>query len=68
MKLDPSQIAPGSVATLYVGNLAPTVDENILASAFQYFGSIANIQVRVQAHDAGQRTAMCACLKLPAAS
>jgi len=33
------------IVTVYVGNLAPTVDEGALGTAFAAFGPIANIQV-----------------------
>lgn len=39
--LDPT--AP--IVTVYVGNLAPTVDEQALAAAFHPFGHITNVQV-----------------------
>lgn len=37
--------APHPITTLYVGNLAPTVDEYVLMTTFQFFGQITNIQV-----------------------
>ena len=35
------------IVTVYVGNLAPAVDEGILAMAFAPFGPIANVQVPI---------------------
>ena len=37
---------PHAVTTLYVGNLAPLVDEYVLMATFQFFGQITNIQAR----------------------
>ena len=39
---------PHAVTTLYVGNLAPLVDEYVLMTTFQFFGQITNIQVRAR--------------------
>ncbi len=35
------------IVTVYVGNLAPTVDEHALAAAFHPFGQITNVQVSI---------------------
>lgn len=35
------------IVTVYVGNLAPTVDEQALAAAFHPFGHITNVQVSI---------------------
>ena len=35
------------IVTIYVGNLAPTVDEQALAAVFHPFGHITNVQVIV---------------------
>ncbi len=43
------QQAPPNLTTLYVGNLAPTVDEDALAAQFEQFGPVERSQVRESA-------------------
>lgn len=40
-----SHAPENAVATLYVGNLAPSVDEYVLQTTFMYFGAVSNVQV-----------------------
>ncbi len=40
------RVQEGEVVSIYVGNLAATVDEDALYAAFAQFGYVTNVQVR----------------------